>query len=95
MGMSKRRSPQEKASIVVEFFTTNISAAELCRKHNVSPATFQDWKDKFLQGGKQALAGGGEAARNHAKEVENLKRIIGEIAVANDILKKTLEGAKR
>ena len=40
--VSKRRSPQEKASIVVEFFTTNISAAELCRKHNVSLATFQD-----------------------------------------------------
>jgi len=93
--MSKRRSPQEKASIVTEFFTTNISAAELCRKHNVSPTTFQDWKEKFLQGGRQALADGGGAAKNHAKEVENLKRIIGEITVANDILKKTLEGAKR
>lgn len=86
--MSKRRSPQEKASIVTEFFTTNISAAELCRKHNVSPTTFQDWKEKFLQGGRQALAGKGGAVKNHAKEVENLKRIIGEITVANDILKK-------
>ena len=93
--MSKRRSPQEKASIVTEFFTTTISAAELCRKHNVSPATFQDWKEKFLQGGKQALTDKGGAVKNHAKEVENLKRIIGEITVANDILKKTLEGAKR
>ena len=37
--MSKRHNPQEKASIVTEFFTTNISAAEMCRKHNVSPAT--------------------------------------------------------
>ena len=37
----------------------------------------------------------GGAAKNHAKEVENLKRIIGEITVANDILKKALEGAKR
>ena len=74
--MSKRRSPEEKASIVVEFFTTSIPAAELCRKHSVSPATFQDWKDKFLQGGRQALADWGGAAKNHAKEVENLKRII-------------------
>ena len=39
-GMSKRRSPQDKADVVVEFFTTRISAAALCRKHNVSPATF-------------------------------------------------------
>ena len=92
--MSKRRSPQGKARIVMEFFTTNVPAAELCRKHNVSPATFQDWKDKFLQGGKQALINRGDAAKNHLAEVENLKRIIGEITVANDILKKTLEGTK-
>ena len=42
--MNKRCSPQEEANIVVEFFTTNISAAVLCCKHNVSPATFQVWK---------------------------------------------------
>ena len=57
--MSKRRTPQEKARIVLEFLNTGASAAELCRKHNVSPATFQDWKDKFMEGGKQALAGPG------------------------------------
>ena len=33
--ISKRRRPQEKAGIVVEFFATSISAAKLCRKHNV------------------------------------------------------------
>ncbi|MDE0526323.1 MAG: transposase [Thaumarchaeota archaeon] len=93
--MSKRRSPQDKADVVVEFFTTHISAAELCRKHNVSPATFQDWKDKFLQGGRQALASHGNADRNRVREVENLKRIIAEVTIANDVLKKTLEGAKR
>lgn len=93
--MSKRRTPQEKARIVLEFLNTGASAAELCRKHNVSPATFQDWKDKFMEGGKQALAGRGDMARIHAKEVENLKRIIGEIIVTNDILKKTMEGAKQ
>ena len=93
--MSKRRTPQEKANIVTEFFTTRISAAELCCRHNVSPATFQDWKDRFLQGGRQALAGGADRAKSHAREVENLKRIIGEITVANDILKKTMEGTRR
>ncbi len=92
--MNKRRSPQDKVKIVLEFFTTNIQAAELCRKHNVSPVTFHDWKDKFLQGGKQALVNKGNATKNHAAEVENLKCIIGEITVANDVLKKTLEGVK-
>ena len=95
MSMSKRCMPQEKARIVLEFLNTRTSAAELCRKYNISQATFQDWKDKFMADGKQALAGRVDVAKIHAKEVENLKRIIGEITVANDILKKTLEGTKQ
>ena len=95
MGMSKRRMPQEKARIVLEFLNTSTSAAELCRKHNISPTTFQDWKDKFLQGGKEGPLNKGGKTKNYTKEVENLKRIIGEITVANDVLKKTLEGTKR
>ena len=72
---------------MLEFLNTSTSAAELCRKHNISPVTFQDWKDRFMAGGKQALAGRGDVVKIHAKEVENLKRIIGEITVANYILK--------
>ena len=79
----------------MEFINTSISVAELCRKHSISPTTFQDWKDKFLQGGRQALLNEGDKTKNYAKEVENLKCIIGEITVANNVLKKTLEGAKR
>ena len=77
--MNKKRNLQDKTGIVIEFINTSISAAELCRKRNISSIAFQDWKDKFLQGGK---------TKNHAKEVENLKYIISDITVANDVLKK-------
>ena len=93
--MSKRRNPQDKARIVREFFSTSITAAELCRKHNVSPTTFQNWKNMLLHVDKQALLNSGDATKNHAREVENLKHVIGEITVVNDTLKKTLEGAKQ
>ena len=52
--MNKRHNPQDKVRIVIEFINTSIPAAELCRKHNISPTTFQDWKDKFMQGDSQA-----------------------------------------
>ena len=91
-GASKRRTPQDKARIVMEFTGTSMPAAELSRKHNISPTPLQDWKDKFTQGGRQALLNKGDKTENHAKEMENLKRIIGEITAANDVLKKTLEG---
>ena len=49
-----------------------------------------------VHGGWETSLGGPRGhGKIHAKEVENLKRIIGEITVANDILKKTLEGAKQ
>ena len=77
--MSKKRSPQEKASIVTEFFTT-MSAAELCRKHNVSSATFQDWKEKFLQGrdppdGSTGIQRAG--VPTNRKNVQRISRKIG------------------
>ena len=45
--------------------------------------------------GGRGSSGGSDAAaraRSHKKEVASLKRIIGEYAVANEALKKTLEG---
>ncbi|MFZ1076511.1 MAG: transposase [Nitrosotalea sp.] len=42
--------PQKKARIILESLNTNISAAELCRKQNISPPTFYQWKEKFVEG---------------------------------------------
>ena len=86
--MNKKHNPQDKAKIVMKFINASTSAAELCRKHDISQTTFQDQKNKFLQGDRQALLNKGDKTKNHAKEVENLKRIIDEITVANDVLKK-------
>jgi transposase-like protein len=90
-------TPQEKARIILESLNTNISTAELCRKYNVSPPTFYQWKEKFVEGGKTSLnrTSKGDVYKSLQKENESLKRLIGELTVANDILKKTLEGHKR
>ena len=53
--MNKKRNLQDKVIIVMEFINTGISAVELCRKHNISPTIFQDQKDRFMQGDRQAL----------------------------------------
>ena len=66
--MSKRRTPQEKARIVLEFLSTGTSAAELCRKHDTSPATFQDWRDTFMGGGKQTRRIRQELIWKHTQE---------------------------
>ena len=87
----------EKIRIVLESLNTNISTAELCRKYNISPPTFYQWKEKFIEAGKASLNGrsDNDIHKNLQKENDSLKRIIGEITMANDVLKKTLEGHKR
>ncbi len=95
--MVKKWTASEKAIIVIESLTTSISIAELCRKHNLSPNTFYPWKDKFLECGKSAFSGAPNRniCKQLQKENDSLKHLIGELTIANDAFKKTLEGHKR
>ena len=86
-------TPQEKARIVLESINTRISTAELCRKHNLHPQTFYQWREKFITGGKLSVTGTIKKSPEYVlqKEIETLKRIIGEQTIVIDAFKKTLE----
>jgi transposase len=69
--------------------TTNITLAELCRKYNLKPNVFYSWKQKFIEGGKMALTSSGENINKQLQaENERLKKLIGELTIANDAFKK-------
>ena len=89
-----RWSTDEKVRIVLQTFNPQTSMAEICREHNLVPRTVYGWKEKFLTGGRSSLDGpnASKQVKRHTKEVASLKRLIGEYAVANDALKKALEG---
>ncbi len=96
--MTRRNwSRDEKIRIVLESLNTNIGIAELCRKHSVSPVVFYHWREKFIEGGKMALSCSlkNSASKELESENERLKKLIGELAIANDAFKKTLEGRRR
>jgi transposase len=94
---SRRWTPEDKTRIVMESLTTNITVAELCRKYNLNPNVFYNWKQKFIEGGKVALSGFSIDNINKDLETENerLKRIIGEQTIAIDTFKKTLETGRK
>ena len=87
-------STDEKVRIVLQTLDPQASMAEICRQHNLAPRTVYGWKDRFLAAGRGAFDGSDAVSRvkRHKQEVASLKRIIGEYAVANEALKKTLEG---
>ena len=95
---SRRWTPEDKTRIVMESLTTtNITVAELCRKYNLNPNVFYNWKQKFIEGGRMALSGSTKGNINKDLETENerLKRIIGEQTIAIDAFKKTLETGRK
>ena len=90
--MAEKFSVEQKVQIVIESFnTTNI--AELCRRHGIFVAQFHRWKERFLEGGSKAL---GESSRGneYQKEIDDLKRLVGDQALAIDALKKSRQGRK-
>ena len=90
--MSGKFTVEQKAQIVIESFTvTNI--AELCRRHGVSVAQFYRWKERFLKGGSNAL-GENSKGNEYQKEIDDLKRLVGDQALVIDAFKKSRQGRK-
>lgn len=74
-------------------------ATMIVRRYGVSENTLSTWRDIFLTGGKAALANGTGKRDPQSREIDRLlseieerDRVIGEITIANRILKKTANG---
>ena len=70
-------APEQKIQIVLESIRTNISTAELCRKYNVHPQTFHNWKQRFMESGKADLSQSGkkDPIKTMKKREEDYKRL--------------------
>ncbi len=71
------------------------TAAAIARRFGISEPTLYRWRDEFLAGGEAALANGKGQADGRDREIRELKaqleqrdQVIGELTIANRILKK-------
>jgi len=92
MGKASNLSGEERLALVLESLRNEQSVADLCRQHGISQTTFYKWRDKFLEGGKQALLSNGQAKGSEADKarIEELERVIGQQSVEIRVLKKNL-----
>ncbi|WMT50657.1 MAG: transposase [Ferroplasma sp.] len=87
--MRNIRTGEEKFNIIIESLNSNETIAEICREHGIPVSMFYKWKEQFLEGGRKGLEGK-DPDKSLMKENESLKAIIGEMTIANEILKKII-----
>ena len=97
--MSKKQGPsaEKKLQAVLSLLRKEEPAAKIARRYGVSDASLYRWRDEFLASGKAALAGqknngADQTTRMLQKEIEERDRVIGELTIANRILKKIQDG---
>ena len=86
---------EQRREAVLALLRREEPAAQLARRYGVSEQTLYRWRDEFLAAGEAALANGKNGSDARDREIRALKAeleervlVIGELTVANRILKK-------
>lgn len=85
---------EKRTEIVLSMIRKDKPTSVLARENGVAEATLHRWREQFLKGGEAGLRSSGSSSKDSSemallrKELEEHKQVIGEITVANMILKK-------
>jgi transposase len=94
----KKYSSEEKIRIVLEGMRGEESITELCRREGLNQNVYYRWSKEFLEAGKQRLTGDIKREANSSevtdlkKENGQLKRLVADIMLKIDVLKKSVLG---
>lgn len=99
MGARSELSVEARQEIVLALLRREEPAEVLARRHGISTNTMYTWRDAFLEGGKSGLTHGKGKGDPQARRIHELEkdlverdRVIGELTIANRILKKVRDG---
>lgn len=95
MGRKSSLRLDEREEAVLAILRKEESVASLARRYQVSEQTLYRWKDDFVAGGRERLSKGDKKAAAAERRIAALEKelgrraqVIGELSIANDILKK-------
>ena len=98
MGAKSKLSVSERRKVVLLLIRREEPAVVLARRYGISENTLYRWRDDFMAGGEAALANGKGKADPRDRRIAELKKelgerdkVIGELTIANRILKKTAD----
>jgi transposase-like protein len=89
----RKFTPQQKLEIVLAGLRGERSVKDVCRDHEIAETLYYSWREKLLEGGKQALAGTDErqGEKELKKKIRSLERALGrktyELEIAGELLR--------
>jgi transposase len=89
---------EQRAQLVLRLLSKEEPAAQLARRAGISEQTLYRWREEFITAGTQALNGRtaegaqAKAFARQAGELAERDQVIGELTVANRLLKKLSGG---
>jgi transposase-like protein len=89
----KRWTAKRRAALIVEILRGDLSVAEAARRHGLTVAEVDEWRDRFLTGAENALRSRplGEEAQKE-QELKRLKQKVGELVMELDVVKEAMQG---
>ena len=87
----KRRnfSGDFKTKVVLEALKERMTAQQIAEKYKIHPQQIAKWKRDFMEGVSQVFEKGSKSIRSEQEtERDKLLKVIGELKVENDFLKK-------
>ncbi len=84
---------RQKLEVVLAGLRGEVSVKELCRGHEIAETLYYQWREKLLEGGREALAGKTErqGERELRKRIGQLERALGrktyELEIAGEALR--------
>jgi transposase-like protein len=89
----KRWTAKRRAALVMEILRRDTSVAEAARKHGLTVADVEDWRERFLAGAENALRSRPtDEDGQKEREIKRLKQKVGELVMDLDIIKEATKG---
>jgi len=88
----ERWTAKRRATLVLSILKGETSVAEAARRHGLTVAEVEDWRDRFVVGAENALRSRpkeDEALKD--EQIKKLKQKIGDLVLETDVLREALK----
>ncbi len=88
----QRWTAKRRSALVVSILKGETSIAEAARTHGLTVREVEEWKEKFLSGGENALRSRPRDEEGlKDQQIKQLKQKVGELVLDIDILKEAMK----